>query len=243
MSALNIYLISGRIVSSVAFSCRFFQFQAREDTSQNESYYICLIREPWRDLWHGARRFKLFSFWMCQGQARQCKILQNLLLQRKKINFWDVYWIINSHAAMSGDLRWSQSFFQDLGYTEVNLSLQWQLLAAKPKLVLPLRCVLDQIVETHTEHPFPFCTSVKDNQENTRTPERRGSLFTKAVVSALCSTGSSSPCVFFRLSLTSLVTHKRAIPSFLGTWAPRGLLIQCFVILCVCVQSSGLHRL
>lgn len=115
MSALNIYLISGRIVSSVAFSCRFFQFQAREDTSQNESYYICLIREPWRDLWHGARRFKLFSFWMCQGQARQCKILQNLLLQRKKRNFWDVYCIINSHAAMSGDLRWSQSFFSGFG--------------------------------------------------------------------------------------------------------------------------------
>lgn len=40
---------------------------------------------------------------------------------KKKI--WDFCCIINSHAAKSGDLRWSQSFFQDLGYAEVNLSV------------------------------------------------------------------------------------------------------------------------
>lgn len=100
----------------------------KEETSQNEHYYSCLIHEPWRDLWHGVR-FKLFSLWTCQRQERQWKIHQNLLLEKKKI--WDFCCIVNSHAAKSGDLRWSQSFFQDLGYVsipQINLGLQWQLL-------------------------------------------------------------------------------------------------------------------
>lgn len=41
----------------------------------------------------------------------------------EKKKFWDFCCIINSHAAKSGDLRSSQSFFQDLGYAEVNLSV------------------------------------------------------------------------------------------------------------------------
>lgn len=60
----------------------------------------------------------------------------------------------------SGDLRWSQSFFQDLVYAEVNLSLQRQLHAARPKLVsdvshIPLRHILDQIVRPTLSTPSP----------------------------------------------------------------------------------------
>lgn len=142
----------------------------KEETSQNEHYYSCLIHEPWRDLWHGVR-FKLFSLWTCQRQERQWKIHQNLLLEKKK----NLGLLLHCKFTCS-KVRRSEvisELFSGFGvcqHTPNQSRSPMTTAATRPKLVLPPRCVLDQIVETHTEHPFPICTSVKDSQESTRTP-------------------------------------------------------------------------
>jgi len=57
----------------------------------------------------------------------------------------------------------------------------------------------------------------------------------KEKISALWSICSSVLCDFSGFP-PRLLTRKAAIPPFLGTWSRTGLLIQCCVFLCVCLE-------